>query len=232
MKRTFIAITALALATVGIQIAPAAADNTCVVTAYAPTSVVMGLSPRSIKASVTTTGSCDADMGWSLDFGAPVYDFAYDGSPYFTVDPDYLSYTEDQTADVEASAYDTSGREAFLNKRNGLTIKKNTYWSYMNAWPENVRKGRALHVGGQPRVANWADDSYDYGLTDGGIVDVQFNPAGPAGWSTVLKGAHTGEAGYMYATFTAKTTGSWRLHYRGTSTVDGSYSANDWIVVQ
>lgn len=192
----------------------------------------MGLSPRSIKASVTTTGSCDTDMGWALDVGAPVYDFAWDFSPYFTIDPAYLGYTTDQTADVEASAYDVSGREVFMTKRNGLTIKKNTYWSYMNAWPENVKKGRTLTIGGQPRVANWADDSYDYGLPDGGMVDVQFNPAGPAGWTTVVKGARVGEAGYRYVTVTAKTTGNWRLHYRGNSKDDGSYSANDWIVVK
>jgi hypothetical protein len=232
MKRTLVAIAALALAAVGVPAAPAAADNTCVITGYAPTSVVMGLSPRSIKASVTSSGSCDVDMGWTLSIDAPVYDSAFDFSPYFTIYPDDLSSTTDQTADVAASAYDTSGREVFLNRRNGLTIKKNTYWSYMNAWPENVRKGAVLHVGGQPRVANWTKASYDYGLTGGGIVDVQFNPEGPAGWSTVLTGAHNTAAGYSYATVTAKTTGNWRLHYRGTATVDASYSANDWIVVK
>jgi hypothetical protein len=42
----------------------------------------------------------------------------------------------------------------------------------------------------------------------------------------------TPAAGYSYVTLKAKTTGNWRLHYRGTATVDGSYSANDWIVVK
>lgn len=232
MKRTLIAIAALALGVAGMQIAPAAAASPCVITAYAPTTVVMGLSSRSIKASVTTTGSCDADYGWSLDFDAPVYDVAFNDSPYFTIDPEYLGYTTDQTANVEADAYDISGREVFLARRDGLTIKKNSYWSYMNAWPENVKKGKTLTIGGTPRVADWANDTYDYGLPDGGMVDVQFNPEGPAGWSTVVQGARVGEAGYRYATVTAKTTGNWRLHFRGNSKDDGSYSANDWIVVK
>ncbi|MGB8021380.1 MAG: hypothetical protein WCF04_09155 [Candidatus Nanopelagicales bacterium] len=95
----------------------------------------------------------------------------------------------------------------------------------VDASPEPIEKGASLKVRGKVtyRNAAWVATA-----VEGQDVIVQFLPSGAEKWTTLGR-ARTSSRGYYSFKATAKTDGSYRAVFAGTSTINQATSASDYV---
>src|SRR5215213_6975656 len=200
----------LATSTVVASATPAAADVPCSINGITPTSVVVGLSPKTVRFDVRTS-YCSKES-WNINMGN--YDaFVYDGGPYYTFQP--FSNSDAGGKSVVVEAYNADFDSVQRSWGRGFYLKHNMAWQRgsFNASPEPVRKGKPIRIKGRLLVANWEANRYT--AANGRSVAVQFRT--PTGKYATVKTVRTGSTGWVDTTVTARRTGVWRVLYSGSS---------------
>lgn len=219
--RALTAVFALSAACAATAATPAAADEPCTITGFTPRTFTVGLSPRTATFNVQTS-DCTLEA-WSVEGGF----FVHTSAPQETFNP--FDNSEAGPQDIIVAAYNSDFDERERVFVNGFSLKRNSGWqnSSFNASPEPVRKGGNITLKGRLLIADWEEDRYAVAAYR--TVHVQFRS--PNGSFSSVKTVQTNKDGWVTTTVPAKTTGVWRLDYRGNSAAGPVSTQGDSVQV-
>jgi hypothetical protein len=191
----------------------AAAAPICTITGFTPSTVVMGLTPKTATFAPKTTG-CTVSY-WNIRGGD--YDFyAYKSVPQRRFTP--TSNSQTKPMDVWVTVQNPDYDQRTKSFPNSFTLKRHTRWEAFTASPTPVVKGAKITLRGRLRLADWSNKTY-VGYS-GRLISVEFRTA--TGTYTQIKTVTSGTGGAVTTTVKASVDGYWRLRYGGNSTAGGS----------
>ncbi len=220
----------------------------CSVVDLSPDAIAVGIS---LKARVTfdvgTDCDEDTDIHWNLDFDKPGPQTGPTGPRLTNTKPDPSSkrtyipggeYTWGAGGyagvyNVRVGAWINEGQDLqYLGsddeKRTLTILRRTTFGSTFNAYPEPRRAGSKMKITGKVKTANWQTKKYE-GFATG--VTLQFRPDGSDDYQDI-KGVWTNGAA-ANTTVTVQQSGTWRYHYAGDpqNFIAASNSKGDRVVV-
>lgn len=209
---------------------PAPPAPKCVITSFTPRTAVMGVTPITLKTTITTAGCTRTAWRLSADWGEMFITRGTDPNEVIrpTVIPAGLA---GHPVNVSAEAVNKDGVSTYRTFAKAFTLKRETTWQSrtFNASPEPVKNGKFITVKGRAVVAAWSAKPSWAPLT-GAPVSVQFRTANGA-YKTV-KTVKTGATGWVSTKVKASKSGYWRVVYSGNAANGSSTVSGDYVKVK